>query len=69
MGSNRGKKGENMTELSEVIKVLEVTSKSVRGNGMNACADSIDWVIEKLSCDDKTCLWRCKENISRGMKQ
>lgn len=37
-----------MTDLSEAIKVLKVTSNSVRGNGMLMCADSIDWAVEQI---------------------
>lgn len=37
-----------MVEITEVIKALEVTSNTVRGNGMGMCADTIDWAIEVI---------------------
>lgn len=37
-----------MTELSEVIKALEVTASSVRGCGLLSCAETMDWAIEQI---------------------
>lgn len=34
--------------MKEIIKVLRITSNTVRGNGMTACAGSIDWAIKEL---------------------
>ena len=34
--------------MKEIIKVLRITSDTVRGNGMTACAKSIDWAIKEL---------------------
>jgi len=52
-------------DLNEVIKVLEVTSKSVGGNGMRMCASSIDWAIEQL----KEILRMDLENDSQSLRQ
>ena len=48
-----------MTTLSEIIKVLKVTSNTVLGNGMPSCAGSIDWAVEMLENGDAEALGFC----------
>ena len=35
-------------DMNEVLKILEVTANSVRGNGMGMCASSIDWAVSQI---------------------
>lgn len=42
-----------VVDLSEVIKALQVTANTVRGNGMLMCADTIEWAIEQITKEEK----------------
>lgn len=50
-----------MSSEAEILKVLKVTSDTVRGNAMTACAGSIDWAIAELEKGDKRLVKNIKE--------